>query len=137
MLVEFYGLEFDLPDGWEDVTGDDSPPALARPTGLGAVQFSFFSIGDEHPRLTIDDLRKELTEFGDDTGRVFEKPTERIGKITCVGGRSFSDGQFCAAWFLSDGSNVVFVTYFGPDPSNPEVSLELKDAEHIVSTIDF
>ena len=84
MLVKFCGLEFDLPNDWEDVTdGDDSPPALARPDGVGAVQFSFASRTDG-AQITIDDLQSQFAEFGEDTGRLFEHQTESCGELALL-----------------------------------------------------
>ncbi|HEU5066893.1 MAG TPA: hypothetical protein VFT61_01730 [Sphingomicrobium sp.] len=136
MIAEFYGLEFDLPDGWEDITQPDGPPALARPDGIGAIQFSFASRTDG-VRITLNDLRTEATEFGEETGRIFEHRTERSGEIDWVCGRSTTDGELFALWLLTNGSDLVFVTYNCLEPRDPKAISEMRDAERIVSSMSF
>ncbi|HSO31026.1 MAG TPA: hypothetical protein VLT33_00880, partial [Labilithrix sp.] len=60
----FAGLTMVIPDGWSDVTDDlpaGTPCTLARPDGIGALQFSRAHYrGGVVPEITVEDLESLL-----------------------------------------------------------------------------
>lgn len=141
MRVQFNGLLFDLLAGWVDVTSDlpeGSPPTLARPTGVGALQFSVARYsGGKHPHVSLADLQEMLTRHCDGLSRSFGAHDVSKGNIERVGCVSFEHHQTLAIWYLSNGSDVVLVTYCAMGTRDPEISKELAESKRMVETIDF
>lgn len=139
MRVEFHGITFDLPDGWTDITDDlpdGSPPTLARPSGVGAIQFSIAKYGSgADPKATVSDLRKFCAEFcvqhAIDESWIVEYPA----RMMCVGAKTNDLDEFLAAWYLSNGRDFVFVTYVGVNEDIEQSQGEFDDAQLLVESI--
>lgn len=138
MQVQFHGLRFDLPSGWADITDElpeGSAPTLARPSGCGALQFSIGTYrSGTHPNFTAQSLRALLADFCSrqslDAGD-FEETTARVTTVGCV---ARTTEEVVAAWYLTNGIDVVLVTYVA---RTPDCSDELEQAKQLVATIDF
>lgn len=113
MTVQFYGITFDLPAGWEDVTDDlpgGGPPTLAKASGVGVIQFSIAEYGGgEKPNSDFDVLRSFMMEFCRtnfiDVERIF---AAEFGDVTCVSVSSRTTDQNLSPWYLSDGADFAF-----------------------------
>ncbi|BCG94096.1 hypothetical protein [Mesorhizobium sp. 131-2-1] len=142
MIVQFHGLTFDLPAGWEDITDDlpeGSPPTLAKASGIGAFQFSIAKYrSGERPNTDFDVLRSFMIEFCQDNfidiGRIFEK---KFGAAMCVGVSSRTVDQTLSAWYLSNGDDFAFVTYLAQGEENDLIDKELDETREIISSISF
>lgn len=141
MRVEFYGLKFDLPQGWVDIT-DDLPqgaiPTLARPMGVGAIQFSIAKYqGGEDPCVTIENLKEFLVEFCRRNDMRCDEIMDRREGVISVGATSVVNGELISARYLSNGRDVVLATYVCSDPVNRELEEDLNGVEEIMNTIEF
>ncbi|MER8730251.1 hypothetical protein NKH28_10445 [Mesorhizobium sp. M1227] len=142
MRVEFYGLTFDLPAGWVDIAGDlpeGSPPTLAKETdGCGAIQFSIAKYrSGEKPNVDFNVLRTFMIQFchnnSIDVGHISNIESDGI---ISVGVLSETGDQLTSAWYLSNGNDVVFMTYVGM-ANDTDCLKELGVAKAIVSSISF
>lgn len=127
------------PDIWSDISADveGGTPTLAPSVGPGgALQFSTMFYRDgERPNVTAADLESMLREFGET--RKGAEPANVLAwstrKLIGVSGDFREDDELLRVWYVSDTSNVVFVTYV-----TFEVSLdELSAADAIVRSIEF
>jgi hypothetical protein len=141
MRVEFNGLRFNLPHGWADITDDlpaGSPPSLARPTGVGAVQFSVAKYrGGKEPDVTVESLQKLLADFHAQHAIPGAEPISKIGKTMSVGATSIANGELISATYLSNGKDVVLTTYICQDTDSPELHEDLDGVEEILTSMDF
>lgn len=141
MLVAFHGLKFDLPQGWADITDDlpeGGPPSLARPNGVGALQFTFAKYrSGENPNITVAELRNFLNDFFARNGKAYENVVERSGRMISVQGVSGSDDEFVLARYLSNGKDVALATYVCSDASSAEALEDLRGVEVIMKSIEF
>jgi hypothetical protein len=116
--LRYKGFSIAVPDNWSDITEslekEDVPLTIADGTvGVGALQISsaFYRSGAE-PRITSDDLSSMLDEFGEARGlNWMQRWTERHGPVLQVGGEAARDDDYVAIWYLSNGKDVLFVTY--------------------------
>ncbi|RAZ86978.1 hypothetical protein DPM33_26920 [Mesorhizobium hawassense] len=141
MRVEFHGLQFELPQGWEDITDDLDdkwPPTLAGPAGVGALQFSVgrYKSG-KLPNIIIGDLREMLANFCANLPHEFDEPVERAGPVNAVGCAAHGPEQLVAVWLLSNGRDVTLATYTSLSPEDPETGVELRQARQLVESIEF
>src|SRR4051794_33045611 len=101
MRVQFYGLSFDLPEAWADITQDvpgGSPPSLARPTGAGAIQFSIAKYrGGEEPNVTIDRSWALLEEFCQSNDMPCDNMVDCTGKLISVEASSLTNRELIRA----------------------------------------
>jgi hypothetical protein len=140
--VNYDGLIFQWPEGWFDVTADLDPGApltLGRPSGPGAIQFSSVEYaGGQLPDITVDDLLSLLEPFCLQNGLNIASIGIQRALTTCVEthGRG-SDGSFLAAWYLSNGKDVIFVTYVSTLPESDQTQIEHNDARALVGTIEY
>ena len=143
MIVQFHGITFDAPIGLEDVTDDlpgRSPPTLAKASDAGgALQFSIAKYrSGEKPNANFEALRSFMTEFCRnnfiDVERIF---TTEFGDVMCVGVSSRTTDQTFSAWYLSDGSDLAFVTYLAQGDEYDLIDEELGEAREIISSISF
>lgn len=141
MRVEFYGLKFDLPNNWKDITDDlpdGSPPSLARPSGAGALQFSVVKYrGGEEPNVKIGDLRKFLEEFCDCHGMSRADIVDCSQKLMSVKVETCVDGELIIARYFSNGRDVLLATYVCQDLDNPEMDEDLKGVGHIMNSMEL
>lgn len=139
MLVQYHGLQFDLPAGWADVTEDlpaHSPPTLAHPDGVGVIQFSIarYSRG-ERPNTTCEALEKLLVEFFSQQMLEGGQP-ERIEARVAIVGR-IATSEPIAVWYASNGLDLVLITYTSVEPANFTASEELEQARKLVASLSF
>lgn len=141
MRIQFNGLPLDLPAGWVDVTSDlpaGMPPTLARPNGVGALQFSVARYGvGKDPRISLEDLQDILGRYCESLSRDFGAHIVSDGDIEKVGCISFEDDETLGVWMLSNGFDVVLVTYLATGAHHPTVSKELAEVKLMIETIDF
>jgi hypothetical protein len=64
---------------WRDITEGDGPLTLAKPDGVGALQFScaLYKSGPE-PNASLEDLKSMVLEFGESTVSVSRRILRRI-----------------------------------------------------------
>lgn len=141
ILVEFHGLQFDLPAQGADITDDlpkGSPPTLARPSGVGVIQFTtaIYRAG-VNPEVTTQDLRNLVVDF---CGRhsfhpgEFEERTDRVSRVGCV---VEGADDLTAVWYVSNGRDVALITYSGSGSDEFSATDELRQARQLVATIEF
>lgn len=140
MLVEFHGLQFDLPPGWADITdelGPDSPPTLARPNGHGVIQFSIGRhTGGAAPNATTSDLLDLSAAFCRQSGLEATPVLVEETEVMVAMASGTADKDFVAAWHLSNGQDFVLMTYLG-DATAPERATEFADAVRVASSMRF
>ena len=138
--VTFDKFAVDVPQGWIDVTDSlemtDSPHTLARPDGVGALQFSIalYQSGPE-PNPSPEVLREMVEEFGASHG--LGEPSAVVvesGPLRLAAGSFSWDDDFLRVWQVSDGKSFAFVTY---TCSANDVGPEVAECEMIVRTIVF
>lgn len=142
MRVNYDGLVFEWPEGWFDVTAGlppETPLTLGRPSGPGAIQFSITKYaGGQSPNITVDDLLSLFESFCVQTGLNVASIAVQDAPMSCVGTHSISsDGSFLAGWYLSNGDDVVFVTYISTLPDCDQTQIEYGDARTLVGTIEY
>lgn len=141
MRVQFDELHIDLLADWTDITGDlpaGAPSTLARPTGVGALQFSATRYsGGKHPHVSLPDLQEMLDRYCDGQSRNFGEHTVIDGDIEKVGCVSFEGGETLGVWMLSNGRDVVLMTYLAIGTHDPTVSRELAEVKMMIQTIGF
>lgn len=140
--VSFAGLTVRLPLGWVDVTDDlpdGSPYTLARGDGVGALQFSTARYrADARPEIRAEDLRDLLEEFAE--ARSLGEPNVSLSTSNTVqiAVSDFSvQGDFIRAWYVSNGSDIVLVTYVADSGEGAALANELSEAASIVASIEF
>jgi hypothetical protein len=141
MRVQFHGLLFDLPPEWTDITDDlpeGSPPTLARPSGLGIIQFSIARYrSGANPEVTVESLRELIADFCSHHSLNAGGLEETIGRIPSVGCVIAATDELVAAWYLSNGQDIVLVNYISSGSGDPDTAEELGQARQLVATIDF
>jgi len=140
--VRLAGISVILPDGWFDVTHDlpeGSPYTLGKADGLGALQFSMAKYrSGTRPRITVQELRGLLYEFGQSHGLVDAVTVrEGLGQNIFVVGDFSSENEVIRVWYVSNSDDVALVTYVAQEPINSQVESELQDSEGIVASLDF
>lgn len=141
MRVEFYGLKFELPDGWTDITEDlpdGSPPSLARAMGAGALQFSIAKYRDgEKPDIKTADLRKFLEDFCQRNGMNINDIVDCPGDLMSVKTKSVINGELIFARYFSNTVDVLLSTYVCTDINNLEMKEDLVGVEKIMNSIEL
>lgn len=141
MWVEFYGLKFDLPNDWADITDDlpgGSPPSLARPLGAGTVQFSIAKYrGGEEPNVNIGDLRNLIEDFCHRNRMDCNDITDCSERLLSVKAASIADGELILARYFSNGKDILLATYVCPEVDNLEVGEDLTGVEQIMNSIEL
>jgi uncharacterized protein YheU (UPF0270 family) len=115
MDLEFCGLALRLPSDWWDITGDlpdGSPPILAKPDGVGAIQFSIARHqGGEDPHVDRAALHNLLESFCARNGFDCRPQAEGHDNIQVVKSHAVTDGELVAIWYASNGwNNAMDVT---------------------------
>lgn len=140
-VTDFYGISFDFPDGWLDVTEDldgQWPPTLAREVESGVIQFSIARYsGGKNPDATVEHLRTFCTGFCQKNGIDAARVQTYSANLECVGVVPEHQAKFMAAWYLSNGRDFIFVTYIAFDLPSGQVEEECAAALSLVRTIDF
>ena len=138
--IRFWGFHVDTPDGWEDVTDtvgvDGAPATIARPDGVGALQFSVgLYTGGTRPDPSVELLLEMLHEFGEARG--LGAPGDvvmQVGRLRLVAGLFLPGNDFLRVWYLSDGLSFALVTYVCEAGREAH---ELADCERIVRSLTF
>ena len=140
MRSSFAGLDLIIPKEWLDITADlpeGSPPTLAKETGIGVIQFSVAKYqSGATPSITQKDLDGIFGKFCRDNSMrsVIAFPPMQ-GRVLRAGGTSSTRREFIAMWFLSDGRDVVMVTYTCLQAQDPIKEAELAQAAELVNSI--
>jgi hypothetical protein len=137
---KFGGLEITAVPQWLDVTHEveteSAPFTLARPDGVGALQFSVARYKDgTKPNVQILDLQKLSADFAlsRELGKGFGQGVRE--QPILIYAQSFIAGkQFIRVWYCSNGQDVVLVTYVC---ERGREGLELSDCEKMVSNLQF
>jgi hypothetical protein len=140
--AQLAGLTLTLPEGWLDITDDlpeGSPPTLAKTNGIGALQFSVARHqSGRGPCIQEHDLKSLLQKFSE---------THNLGAATGVRANSQSEGtcslvadfrsedEAIRAWYVSNGSDLVFATYTTQLIRDEHLSSELLESSAIVASI--
>ncbi|MGJ7575739.1 hypothetical protein ACSFBX_34860 [Variovorax sp. RB2P76] len=141
-LFAFADVRISLLEGWAHVTDDlpeGTPPTLAKPDGVGALQFSVAKYqAGASPNVSQDDLEALLVEFAESRALGPASDLERDQAASQrVGATFFKDDDLVRVWYLTNGQDVALVTYVGAETANPISSSELAEASAIVGSIDF
>ena len=141
MQVTFAGARFDISEEWCDITEDldpGVPPTLARPDGVGVIQFSVAKYkGGAKPSVTRADLTEMLSAFLKTKRLTGIEPAVLEGsRCTAVGGVSKTPDEIIGAWYLSNGNDVALVTYTCT-ADDPACEAELAEAGKVVRTLEF
>lgn len=135
-----FPLSISCNDGWCDITADveaaDPPWTLAKPDGVGALQFSagIYESGTV-PNPTQEELLWLLHSFANSLN--LGNPVDLIAEdaeLRLAAG-SFRYGEdFLRVWYVTNGRSVAQVTYlcsWGGQDS------ELPDCEQMIRTLKF
>lgn len=139
--LEFYGLALRLPSDWRDITDDlpdGSPPTLAKPDGVGAIQFSIarHQCG-EAPHVDRAALQNLLENFCARHGFDCHPQAEGHDNIQVVKSHALADGELVAIWYVSNGADVVLATYVSQQAGSDETDDEWKEAEAVIGSLRF
>lgn len=141
MRVEFNGLRFNLPQGWADITDDLPPgttPTLARSSGVGVIQVTIAQYrSGERPNVTIKDLRALLDAFCRRNEMHCDTMVDREGRVSSVCATAMVRDELISATYLTNGKDVVLVTYVCSEPESGELAEDLSGMSEIVNSIDF
>lgn len=124
----------DVPDGWEDIT--ESVWTLARPDGVGALQFSVALYSDgEPPNPSLEQLLEMVEDFAKTRGLGAPQAVRVVSEPLLSAAASFRWGDdFVRVWYVSDRLNFALVTYVCEAGQEWK---ELSDCEEIVKTLEF
>ena len=129
------------PSDWCDITAEveaaDPPWTLAKPEGVGALQFSIALYrGGVRPEPGGRDLLEMTLAFGRSRGCGVPSDVCQEAGPPVVASASFrTNDDFIRVWHVSDGANFAFVTYLC-DPASPS-ELEIGECEAIVRSVRF
>ena len=141
MDLEFYGIALRLPSDWRDITDDlpdGSPPTLAKPNGLGAIQFSIARHqGGEAAHIDRAALQGLLEDFCARHGFDCLPQSDDHDNIQVVKSRAIVDAELVAIWFASNGADVVLATYVSQQPGSRDTTDELNEAEAVIGSLRF
>lgn len=141
MRVNFHGLSFDLPPGWLDITDDlpeGAPPSLARPDGVGVLQFSLARYsGGEEPTVTIEGLRHLTRDFFRRHAMEYALIEEGSGSATFVHAGTMGGESPVWVWYASNDRDVLLATYVHDGGNSSEVDAELADARAMIGSLAF
>jgi hypothetical protein len=59
------------------------------------------------------------------------------GKNSFVAGDFSSEGRFIRAWYVTNGYDLLLVTYVSQEPQSQQVANELHEAAAIIASLDF
>ena len=141
MDLQFHSLALRLPSDWRDITDDlpdGSPPTLAKPDGVGAIQFSIARHqGGEAPHVDRAALQNLLENFCARQGFDCHPQAESHDNIQVVKSHALMDGGLVAIWYVSNGADVVLSTYVSQQSGSDATRVEWQEAEVIIRSIRF
>ena len=140
--IDLGGIEVSAPASWYDITdeveGENPPYTLAEPEeGVGALQFSSaIHKGGVVPAPSPDDLRNMALDFGKrrSLGDAFDQQIFANGMLRGAGVSYRWEEDFIRVWYVSDGRNLVFITYVCDWVSRDR---ELSTCGNIVKSLRF
>ena len=114
----------------------NTPYTLARPDGIGVLQFSTAEyLCGKQPDFSVEALSRLLDEFS--SSRQLRNGFDSAcgtGSLLTVS-KSFQDGgHFVRVWYCSNGQDVVLITYTCLGEVNPA---EVSDCETMIRTLSF
>lgn len=141
-FVSFAGVHLSLLEGWADITDDlaeGTPPTLAKPDGMGALQFSVARyVEGVRPNVDRNGLEALLAEFAH--SRALGPASEHENgqaESQFVGATFFQGDDLIRVWYLTNSEDVALVTYVGPADATPATATELAEASAIVHSVAF
>ena len=139
--VTLAGVSMTVPEGWTDVSDDlpaGSPATLAKPDGIGALQFSPAKYrAGALPKIDPHDLEQLLEDFAS-TRRLPKRPIRHgRGMHPFVAADFRANGEFLRVWYISNGCDLALVTYVALEPDSPKLGDEMHEADEIVRSLDF
>lgn len=138
--ITFAGLQMALPEGWCDITDDQpgSAPTLAREDGVGAIQFTtaWYKAG-ARPDFSEPVLRRLLAKLSEGGRGPPGNVREWREAYSYLAGDFSWDGWFMRAWYVSNGTDLAFVTYTVEAPLGSVATAELRDADALVESLSF
>ena len=130
-----------IPDGWSDVTDDlpaGTPCTLARPDGIGALQFSRAHYrGGVVPEITVEDLESLLEAFAKSRGLAAPVIKRGMGRHAFVWCDLHSGGELVRVWYVSDGRDVAMVSYVAEVLEGVQLAREIQDATDILMSVEL
>ncbi len=139
-MTRWSDIELELTDEWCDITDTvDAPvkvPTLAKPDGVGALQFSLALYrSGKKPDSSVVDLVRLLDDFAavKSLGRAFARVTDE-GSVRLAGASFHSERDLIRVWYVSDGWSFALVTYVCAWAHR---GAEMKEAEAIVRSLRF
>lgn len=133
-------LEVTTPADWFDTTHEikeHNPPfTLARPDGVGVLQFSAaaFKAGMV-PQISSESLHHLLANFAQsrELGRGHDFAFNRKPNLLVAASFDIEE-RYLRVWYCSDGQSIVLVTY---NCQRGQQQIELPDCESIVNSLTF
>jgi len=136
------GLSLAVEKDWSDITDElpsGSPATLARPDGIGVLQFSAAAYkAGALPNIDDQGLQRMLEAFGRERG--FGEPKNvvaLVGSSTAVCGDHLDGAGLVRAWYLTNGRDVALVTYVSLDRGSDLTTRELAEVVKMVSSIQW
>jgi hypothetical protein len=139
-LLSFPGFHVQTSDDWRDVTDSldapNKPFTLAKPDGVGAMQFSpALYRGGRRPAPSKEDLLSLALDMGQRLGLGDALETNTFQNSLVGAAASYhSAGGFVRIWYLSDGENIMFATYACDWDCREE---EISECEEIIKSLKF
>jgi len=105
-LCTFADVRISLPNDWVDVSDDmpeGTPPTLAKPEGVGALQFSVGRYrSGANPQVNPDDLEALLKEFADTRSLGVAADVERVPVVLRELGKKYGVTRSTLGFFIAD-----------------------------------
>ncbi|WP_395613832.1 hypothetical protein [Allosphingosinicella sp.] len=141
MDVRFHGVGLSLQSDWRDITDDlpeGAPPTLAKPDGVGAIQFSIarHKAGNA-PNVDAMRLQALLSDFCTRRDLECRPQSECHDNINIVKSHTVVDGELVAVWYASNGSDIILATYISQQAGSLATINELNEAEALISSLKF
>src|SRR4051812_39119610 len=129
-------IAIDISEKWRDISSTVPGPAFATlglENGVGVIQFSIamFSSG-ELPKVEIEDILSISQEFAVRHGLNINPVRLDDARSECVGGVGYSSDETVGVWHLTDGKNILLVTYTSLKPKDQNTIEELSQAIQVV-----
>ncbi len=117
-------LKLTAPDNWEIETDENIVSLFNTDNGVGALQFSFYQVGD----IDSIDLKKELFEYLSDK---YENITVTLVN-SCAYSNVTSGNRHWKYWLLKKKKEVIFISY---NCNENDRNLEGQIVDNIVKSI--
>lgn len=138
MRFHFGHFSFDAPDDWGDITPEDDhtyPLTLALDDGVGVIQLSRAEwTGGRRPDISVEGLRSLFATYCKNQNIEVEPCSWDNAGVIGVGGRGTLGEDTVGIWYISDGADVVLVTYLGGEPNQASTELECEVAAQMVES---